>query len=129
MPVLPLHLDAHKCAASTMPKMQKNAERRKNQLKSVSFRRAERLHRLLREQLYDRVSRSELASLIRKHIGAEERTVRKYIGLLLEWGFITRTAIPEVYEVCKVQPAAGFQRVLLQAPAATDNEAEGEEPP
>ena len=97
-------------------------------VKSVSFRRAERLHRLLREQLYDRVSRSELASLIRKHIGAEERTVRKYIGLLLEWGFIVRTAIPEVYEVCRVQPAAGFQRVL-QLPAATSEEESGEEPP
>jgi len=98
-------------------------------MKSVSFRRAEHLHRLLRNSLYERVSRSELASLIRKHIGAEERTVRKYIGLLLEWGFIARTAIPEVYEVCRVQPAVGFQRVLLQAPAATSEEESGEEPP
>jgi len=97
-------------------------------MKSVSFRRAEHLHRLLRESLYERVSRTELSRLIKKHVGAEQRTIRKYIGLLLEWGFIAETGVPGVYEVCKFT-SESFQRVLMPAPRARAGEEEGEEEP
>jgi len=97
-------------------------------MKSVSFRRAEHLHRLLRESLYERVSRTELSRLIKKHVGAEQRTIRKYIGLLLEWGFIAETGVPGVYEVCRVT-GESLQRVLMSASRVGVGEEGEEEPP
>jgi hypothetical protein len=93
-------------------------------VKSVSFKRAEYLHGLLLQSRYERVSRNELRRLVETHVGAEQRTVRKYTKLMLKWGFINATGNPNVFNVAQMK-AYRLERVL----ASADSNKEDDEPP
>jgi len=90
-------------------------------VKSVSFKRAEYLHGLLLQSHYERVSRNELRRLVETHIGAEQRTVRKYTELMLKWGFIHETENPNVFKVEQMK-VYGLERVLVSANSKEDDE-------
>jgi hypothetical protein len=93
-------------------------------VKSVSFKRAEYLHGLLLQSRCERVSRNELHRLVETHVGAEQRTVRKYTKLMLKWGFINATGNPNVFNVAQMK-AYRLERVL----ASADSNKEDDEPP
>jgi len=93
-------------------------------VKSVSFKRAEYLHGLLLQSCYERVSRNELRRLVETHVGAEQRTVRKYTKLMLKWGFINATENSNVFTVAQMK-AYSLEKVLVSANSKTEDD----EPP
>jgi hypothetical protein len=93
-------------------------------VRSVSFRRAEYLHGLLLQSRYERVSRNELRRLVETHVGAEQRTVRKYTKLMLKWGFLHATVNPNVFNVAHMS-VYSLERVLVSGNSGKEDD----EPP
>ena len=67
--------------------------------KSIVYQRCEDLASILVNLGYSVVPLRDLEFLLKKHIGADQRTIRKYKDHLLEFNFLKAT--PEGYEVLK----------------------------